>query len=372
MNLWLLFASLAIAPVLIATSRPTADNSTPKPRPEVVRLQELWNVGEDDNAAVVFGQIGDLMVDGAGRLYVADMQARQVSVFSHDGEFLRTLGREGEGPGEFREPRALVVLPDGLVGVVREQPPAIVRFRASDGQFVDNLYLESNSQHPFQRLGKVRCRGNTLVAICSDVRESPGGMDVVARLMRFDVAGKFLGECDSISAQFNFANLVARERFDLGWSMAPDGTVFVNPGLKYHFEVRGLDCQVKQVIEPSYQPLKRTSAEIDSVRAFYQRVGNIGHAKLELLENVRDVAWFSVDDEGRLWVLSSRGRLECAADSLGWFDVYDRHGRLDRVLDLKGERGPKDGFLMDGERLYVVHRDTMAIVAYRMPKLGSR
>lgn len=372
MHSLLAYAVLMLGPCLVATSSSNASDAAAKSDPQVVRLEELWRVGEDDDAEVVFGHIGDTAVDDDGRLYVADMQARQVNVFSRDGQFLRTLGRAGEGPGEFREPRALVALPDGLVGVVREQPPAILRFRAADGQFVDNLYLESNPRHPFQRLGKVRCRGNTLVATCVDFRESPDGNGSVTRLLRFDVAGKSLGQCDSISFQFNFANPVMRERLDPIWMMAPNGDVLVNPGLEYRFDVRGLGCRIERRIAPTYKPLKRTSAEVDSVRAYYKRVGNIGNAQLELFDNVRDVVWFSVDDHGRLWVLSSRGRLECSADSLGWFDVYDTQGRLDRVVDLKGERGAKDGFLMEGDRFYVVNRETMAIVAYRMPELGPR
>lgn len=337
---------------------------------QVVRLEELWRVGEDDDSdAVVFGQVSDLAVDRDGRLYIADMQTRQVSVFSSDGKFLRTIGREGEGPGEFREPRGLVILPDGLVGVVREQPPAILRYRASDGEFIDNLYLEAHPKHPFQRLGKVECRGKTLVAMCSDVREAPDGIDATARLLRFDKAGKFLGECDSTCTQFRFANPVARERYDSGWRLGLDERVFVNPGLEYRFDVRGPDCQVERMIAPKYQRLKRTSAEMDSVRAYYQRVGNIGNAKLELFDYVRDVAWFAIDDVGRLWVLSSRGRVESPTDSLGLFDVYDNKGRLARVVDLKGVRGARDWFRINGERFYVVHRETMAVVAYRMPRL---
>lgn len=43
-----------------------------------------------------------LGVDGAGRLYVADVRPIVVKVYNPDGTFLRTIGREGGGPGEFR------------------------------------------------------------------------------------------------------------------------------------------------------------------------------------------------------------------------------------------------------------------------------
>ncbi len=43
-----------------------------------------------------------LAVDDAGRVYVSDNKPTIVKVFAPDGRFLHTIGREGEGPGEFR------------------------------------------------------------------------------------------------------------------------------------------------------------------------------------------------------------------------------------------------------------------------------
>lgn len=42
-----------------------------------------------------------MALDGVGRLYVTERNAPFVRVFAADGTFLRTLGKEGEGPGEF-------------------------------------------------------------------------------------------------------------------------------------------------------------------------------------------------------------------------------------------------------------------------------
>lgn len=43
-----------------------------------------------------------LAVDAAGRIYVADDKPSVIKVFGPDGRFLHTIGREGEGPGEFK------------------------------------------------------------------------------------------------------------------------------------------------------------------------------------------------------------------------------------------------------------------------------
>jgi len=52
-------------------------------------------------------------VDSAGRIYVLDTDGHRLLVFDGDGGHLRTLGREGEGPGEISWPIRLNVKPDG-------------------------------------------------------------------------------------------------------------------------------------------------------------------------------------------------------------------------------------------------------------------
>ena len=51
-----------------------------------------------------FGMIRSAALDSKGRLYVADDQVQQISVFDRKGTFLRIIGRRGSGPGEFQAP----------------------------------------------------------------------------------------------------------------------------------------------------------------------------------------------------------------------------------------------------------------------------
>lgn len=53
-------------------------------------------------------------------VFLLDQQLSEVKVFDSAGQWLRTMGREGEGPGEFRGPVDLALLPGGQVGVLQE------------------------------------------------------------------------------------------------------------------------------------------------------------------------------------------------------------------------------------------------------------
>lgn len=75
---------------------------------------EVYRVGSLDGADwEQFGNVRTVAFDGAGQLYVFDDQADRIFVVGPDGEYRRSFGRPGEGPGEFRDPAALAVFRDG-------------------------------------------------------------------------------------------------------------------------------------------------------------------------------------------------------------------------------------------------------------------
>lgn len=66
------------------------------------RFVETGRIGGELGSRDELIEPQSLAVDDAGRIYVADTKPNVIKVFSRDGELVRTVGREGEGPGEFR------------------------------------------------------------------------------------------------------------------------------------------------------------------------------------------------------------------------------------------------------------------------------
>ena len=76
----------------------------------------------------------EVAFDGAGQLYVLDVQSSRITVVGPDGEFRRTLGGPGEGPGEFLSPLALAVFRDGRV-VVGDSGHLAYHLFSANGEF---------------------------------------------------------------------------------------------------------------------------------------------------------------------------------------------------------------------------------------------
>lgn len=75
----------------------------------------------DGENAYIFGSIRGLDVDAEGRIFVVDGQARELRIFSADGDHQQTIGRMGAGPGEFQRPDHVRLARDGRI-IVRDAP----------------------------------------------------------------------------------------------------------------------------------------------------------------------------------------------------------------------------------------------------------
>lgn len=81
--------------------------------PELGYAEEL-RIGSLDDPDAGFSRIRRVRVSERGEVYVLDMLMREVRVFSTEGEHIRSIGGEGEGPGEFLVPSNMGLLGDTL------------------------------------------------------------------------------------------------------------------------------------------------------------------------------------------------------------------------------------------------------------------
>ncbi len=85
-------------------------------RTERIELVEDLVLGRDDNDPnQAFYRASAVDVDADNNLWVLDGGNHRVQVFSADGDFIRSLGGEGQGPGEFEQPLQMAIVADTVV-----------------------------------------------------------------------------------------------------------------------------------------------------------------------------------------------------------------------------------------------------------------
>ncbi|MYE15317.1 MAG: hypothetical protein F4Y07_02445, partial [Gemmatimonadetes bacterium] len=111
------------------------DDTLDTDRPLAAEFVEVFRVGDVDPPDwAQFGTPPSLGFDGGGNLFVLNPDVPVIAVLNRDGGLVRTLGRRGEGPGEFSGPDDTYVWRDGTVAVADRGNGTYVVF-APDGSF---------------------------------------------------------------------------------------------------------------------------------------------------------------------------------------------------------------------------------------------
>ncbi len=106
------------------------------------------------------GEVTAVDFDAEGNLYILDRQAHQVLVISPQGELVRRIGREGQGPGEFVMPSAMAVLDDGSV-TVYDMARRNYSFLQPDGTFIRSVPTDMMADAGIPA-GRTRASGGTV------------------------------------------------------------------------------------------------------------------------------------------------------------------------------------------------------------------
>ncbi|MCK4431448.1 MAG: NHL repeat-containing protein [Candidatus Aminicenantes bacterium] len=103
-------------------------------------LEEDLSIGSEENENFLFYRAWNIAVDKEGNIYVSDGGNHRIQKFDSDGNYLQTIGRKGQGPGEFESPSNLFLDFEGNIHVLDRRK--IVKF-SPEGKFLKNINLQS-------------------------------------------------------------------------------------------------------------------------------------------------------------------------------------------------------------------------------------
>ncbi|HEX7052292.1 MAG TPA: 6-bladed beta-propeller [Longimicrobiales bacterium] len=97
--------------------------------------------GADAPAEEVLYTVPAVVEDTAGNFYALSFGDKRVVVFDHAGGFIRSIGREGAGPGELMSPVSIATDRTTSLYILDAAASRITRFRISDGAYQSTITL---------------------------------------------------------------------------------------------------------------------------------------------------------------------------------------------------------------------------------------
>lgn len=346
---------LAVCAVSAVAEVPRVENSdTPAQGIQKLELEELWTVGGEDDEDNIFGVVLRALVDQDDNIYLLDNQLAQVSVYSPEGELVKTLGQEGDGPGEFRNPTDICLLPDGTLGVGQAFPGKVIKLNM-DGTPAGTMDLGDPSSGGFFIMRALKTGGGVIVAggTKQNFDQSTGEFSQLNFVGALNKEGKLDPTFTQAEHVLNIQNLKLDElevmespdrRFDVG----PDGrTVIAIPRYGYEISVFAPDGTLERVFTRQYEPWRRNARAQKIMQNIFDTIQRTQapNADIHIEDFQPDVESLRVARDGSIWVLTSRAMWDSPEGIFTSYDVFSPDGVYQKKLNVICEGDPVQDFL---------------------------
>lgn len=310
-----------------------------------LHLEEVWRVDTDDEEELI-GTITAALAGPDGTVWLADNQLGQVLVYSAEGRHLKTLSRQGEGPGEIDGPMQLLWMPGGGLGIIDRKPGRITQIDR-DGLPISSLRLVAVTGETLASafLSQARLGGGILAGAGTQFQFGSGEPVQQRFLGIFDETGQERVRLREAPSGFDFQARTFDEQKH--WFVDRDlfaidqtGRIFVaNERDRYSIAVHDSDGELDLIIERPLAPRLRTPEEKERMSGGVSM--SINGEVVRLQSNFDDYApaieSLAIAADRRLWVLSGNGRRPEREGILRSYDLFDAEGRFVEVVHLAAE-----------------------------------
>jgi hypothetical protein len=348
-------------------------------------VEEVLSIGSVEGDIVYqFGTIAGVDVDAEGNVYIADQQAQDVRVFDATGQYVRTLGGPGSGPGEMGRGVTGVFVAGGEVLVPDLGNQRIDRFD-TEGASIGSQRLDLAQGLPLRWDGY---SGGRLIVQkrafdVGDSTATPHGDPIVTLAAEGEVADTVA--VLPIGQSFQVTGGQARIRqFEPEpiWDADPDGRILTGMNDGWRFEVWSADGTLSRIItRPSERKLvteRDKQVFKDAIRDLARQQGAPPQAVEALLQQYEFADYFpafvslALGPNGSIWVQNFRSGDELAGEgetfdvqdmgSPEW-GVFDAEGRYLGTVTFPGRYQPIRAM---GDRFYGVARDELDVQSLKV------
>jgi len=253
---------------------------------------------EFGNDEYMFGGILSIAVGADGTMYVSDRQQDIVRMYDAEGIFVRDIGRQGQGPGEYSVAPMLGVLPSGDL-VVREGMTSRISFFTARGEYLDSFPSAPGYEFVIDRDGNIHAQrfegdvelveysrtGEEVGRVAFPPRDRAGDATFVLGFGEGDIFA-FPTETHSVRSPFGYLVTGRNDAYDIE-VRHPEGTIHlrrdVEPAPVDSDEQAEWEAFRQSLVERAQARDRDTRYEpIPDVKPFFRR--------------------FWVGDDGRIWV----------------------------------------------------------------------
>jgi len=296
----------------------------------------VQTIGEETMPKTVFfeGAVA-VVTDENENVYICDYKANNIKKFDKNGEFIKTIGRKGQGPGEFNMPFNIAVMSDKLF--VYDMGNFRLCALKLDGEFIKSAGFQMDQGRP--QLMRASPDGNLMIGLeKTNFRETDKPQDYLINAYSAE-----LKSSGSVYSQQIWHNKYLRHEGRLTnviqpfaplvyWDVTPDGKIVIGKSDKYEIHIYTKDGEKTHTFVHTYKPVKVTDKDKDIFfgNVAYSSGGGVTKGAPDHIKKNTEFPKYKpafrqilVDSEGNVLVCTYREERD---EDLKYFDAFDPQG----------------------------------------------
>lgn len=266
-----------------------------KPKIELRLVRTIGDVNAEDEA-IAFHIPSGLALDSQGNMYILDTGNHRIQKFSPEGTYIATLGRQGQGPGEFSFPDSIDIDDADRIWVSDPHNKRIQVLTTEGKEYKTVSFVE-------ERVGNIRCVPSGLVMAGGmggflffrpGMEESEKNLPPLFKIL--DKTGNILGE---YGEPYDFKHLLLNTTGNqVKFAVDREGAVY----LAYLYQNR------VEKYSPQGKLLWRADRKLDYSLELPKDKGKLeakgGGISVRMPRLNQCANGIAVDDAGRVWVVT--------------------------------------------------------------------
>ncbi len=292
-----------------------------------------------------------IAVDDEGDIYVLDLKESHIRVFDKNGVYQKTIGRRGQGPGEFQGPLGIQITANSEI-LVNNLTSSRLTYFSLQGEFLREEHMTGMPRS----LLKMDSNGDYICAY------PKAGEIFKVVLEKYNSKQKKLFSIAEIEPKYeeNYSQLAKSIIFDV----TNDNEIIWAITDKYEIMITNEDGNLTRKIIKDYDSTE--ISEEEKLIFLKQAPLHPGVKFPKYFPPLRDT-FISVDGDGRIYI----GTYERFSDGIGYyFDVFDAEGKYIAKMPIKHTK--RSPIIWKKNKLYTIEEDEEGYQVVKRYKVNWR
>lgn len=325
-----------------------------EPKIELEFVKQIGDFDAVDENFIMY-RILDIQCDLQGNIYILDYGNRRIQKFDTQGKFIKTIGRKGNGPGEYTTPLAFDIDSQGNILVGDASGSKVILFDA-DGNDLQRITIDRRMETTMRYIpdNKIIIGGNIWRIFAGEFNSN-----LYPTFSIYDYQGYQIAKFGEPTVLETFSSSIPNSLMDGSASLDVDdeGNLYIAYLYENIIEKRNMDGELIYIID---RPLNYEVNEFhyENTTMVYPNIVATG---------------ISVDSEERIWVSTASlqpekwdsfsPNLKISRKENTTLEIFDREGILLGKVPL-----PIDlfRFRIIGDRFFVIDAEQISVNEYKI------